>query len=1358
MKKNIFFAISLLITSITFAQTTLNEGFETWPADGWEIFLEGSTTRGWRQDFENISHTGDHSANSNIANDQMDNWLVSRAIDVISSNYELKYWEISDSNGIEFYDKSSVHISAGSANPADGNYVEVYEANTLNTVNWEERTIDLSAYDGETIYVAFRHEGTYHEWFVDDVTVGPSSFSDAALLEFNSPIGVSETPANNPVIVQLQNYGSTVINDFTISWEVNSVAQISYVGSALNLLPGQSTAVNIGNYDFEIEGTYEIAAQVDLTGDFDASNNQINTIYEISSFKDGAIVAVCPGSMLPSPVTTEVTVDVKNLGVNTLEATEIMWSINGINQTPFTTSNLNLISGETTTVVLGQYAFTTGLNDLVITLNVLGDINATNDQYEEIVAVDTFWESFEGLSFPPEGWSINFGVRDDINFDDPVDGNYYYASQPGDGFFGVVNDTIYTPLLDITNGDRFTFYLKTSPPQPADHTLVWKNGVTGEVSFIANIDNTAGLNTWEMRDIDISEAAGVNYIGIVSTSSSNGLSKFDLFTSDAKLHQFDNDLKVVNGDMYFIAKQNISEGFTCTIKNSGQMPVAGSEYTVKLMEAPDTELASVSGVDLATLQKTTITINHTFTALSEKRLYFKIEYADDENLVNNTFREANVSVVPNTVEINAIGDFDDPIFTPFTPGGSSQTLGEDDLGEAMYYSNEFNSLGYAYGVAYKYNNLLDADRVTNYPLKVWVTQTSLENLEDGWTPNEELVLVFDGVIEIVPGDNRDLYIPFDEPFLLNGVENVVIRTYQYDPEWPPSILRFLGEYETRGGVRTIGAQEVFDLDPDNPPTGFFQTQNFNHVQFVVDPITASSTVSGVVYDNDTNNPIVGATITLEGSAATTITDISGNYTLPALPYANYNMTASAEGYLDGVLEVEFNAETQTQDFYLNPLPELVVSGNVYGSNAPATPLELVDVTISKDGVVIESTSTDINGAFTFPLIYGGSDYELTVFMYGYDEEVIPFSAIDANIDFGDIILNEEFISPFDVQVDGDSGPTVTWKSPKLSSKVKLQHDLNEESNGYANEPNEDVWLGNYYLITDLTTITSVEIITSIYEGAEDIVTIDIIDLNTNEILATSEPFLILQDAKQVVDIPNIVVSDNIIAAIHWQDNAETTNFLSVDYSDANIFDGAVIRYPGELPNLLSSIIGVPSSFLLRVNTLDDDMPITNNETVTYNVYRGLAIEFPDTSNWTLLNSSPVADLDLIDADRTGIDPDVFYRYAVETIYTNGESDVTFSNEIIGGLLSTTDYQFLTSDVQIYPNPADEFINIKLGNNAQTNKPIEIFDALGKQVLSIDVSMIQNGLITKNINALQSGLYFVKVHIDNTIVTKKIIVK
>ncbi len=38
-----------------------------------------------------------------------------------------------------------------------------------------------------------------------------------------------------------------------------------YNGSGLNLQPGQSTTVTIGNYDFDSEGAYEITAQVNLS-------------------------------------------------------------------------------------------------------------------------------------------------------------------------------------------------------------------------------------------------------------------------------------------------------------------------------------------------------------------------------------------------------------------------------------------------------------------------------------------------------------------------------------------------------------------------------------------------------------------------------------------------------------------------------------------------------------------------------------------------------------------------------------------------------------------------------------------------------------------------------------------------------------------------------------------------------------------------------------------------------------------------------------------------------------------------------------------------------------------------------------
>lgn len=1360
MKRILLIVVSFLMIQTIHSQTTLNEGFETWLPSGWQTKELGIGTRGWRDTFDTTTHTGTGSAHSNIDNDALDNWLISPPLNVVNDIYQLKYWEISKDIG--YHNRTTVLVSAGSDDPTSGDFSILYKADALNIDVWEERTIDLSAYVGQTIYVAFRYEGTYHKWYIDDVSVSPSSFVDGALTEIVNPKGVSENPVIAPVNVRIKNLGTTIINDFNINWEVNNVAQTPYSQTGLNLLPGQSTSVAIGTFNFASQGAYTIQSELILLNDFDDSNNQVQGNYEVSSFKDGAIIGITPEGMVPVTGNLDVKAIVSNLGNNTIDDVEILWAVDGVNQTPFLATGLNMAPGVTKTLSIGQYVFTSGLYNISATLNILGEIDDTNNQYESSLAVDTFHESFEGNVFPPAGWSINFGIKDGVNFDTPFDGSYYYVSSSDNNYFGIVTDTIYTPLLDIKNGDRFRFYIKTSPPTPQNISLVWKNGATGEVNSIQTISNNSGMNNWELRDLDISAAAGTNYIGIVATSSGFGETKYDLFTSDAKVHVFNQDLEILNGDMYFLAKEDVSESFECKIKNKGNLSVSGSNYTVKLMEAPDVELASVNGVNLNSWEETTVSINHTFTDISEKRLFFKIAYSADEDQSNNTFREANVSVVPNTVEISAIGTPDLRSYFPFTPNGNTDSLGEDDVSQMLYYNNEFNSPGYVHGIAYKYDNFLEADKVVHYPLKVWISQTTETNLDGGWLPNEQLILVFDGIVEILPGNNRDLYIPFDEPILINGIENVVVKCYQYDPEWPPSIFRFLTNNLGSGPTRTIWLQDVYDLDPENLPTYFGSGPNISFSRFVIDPSTSTSLLSGVVYNNETNLPLANATISLPGSSISVQTDANGNYSFPALPYGNYQLNTSLDGYLDDSIDVVLNTASKTQDIYLYPRIELEVTGTVFGSDNIALPLELVDISIFKDGVLFESVNTNVDGEFIFPLVFGGFDYTVNVFMYGYYNKTINISATTMNIDLGDIVLDQEFISAFDVTVETETEPTVNWKSPKQSAQVKLQKDLNNNSFSYTNSPNENVWLGNFFVITGMTTLTSVEIKTDVYELATDYVTIDIFDLASGEVLATSEPFLIYKDSLMTVDIPNIVVNKTITAMVHWENNPATTNALVVDWSDPNISNSAMIKYPDTNPMLMSVFLGSGApkqSFILRVNTLDDGNPITSTETVSYNVYRGLASDFPNASKWEKLNKLPVSDLSFIDLKTSIINPNEYYRYAIETVYADGLAEVTYSNSIGGdNLLEVADYLSLSSEIHVYPVPTSDRINIKLGSSIQLSKPIKVFNIIGKEILNIAPSEIQNGYISKSVNALQSGIYLLRFEIDNVIINKKFVVK
>jgi hypothetical protein len=84
------------------------------------------------------------------------------------------------------------------------------------------------------------------------------------------------------------------------------------------------------------------------------------------------------------------------------------------------------------------------------------------------------------------------------------------------------------------------------------------------------------------------------------------------------------------------------------------------------------------------------------------------------------------------------------------------------------------------------------------------------------------------------------------------------------------------------------------------------------------------------------------------------------------------------------------------------------------------------------------------------------------------------------------------------------------------------------------------------------------------------------------------------------------------------------------------------------------------------------------------------------------------------------------------------------------VLSTNEFNI--SDFKVYPNPANDFINIQL-NNIEVSG-IAIYNILGKEVLS------QNRLIDNRVDVsnLDGGIYFMKINSQEKTVTKKIIIE
>lgn len=96
---------------------------------------------------------------------------------------------------------------------------------------------------------------------------------------------------------------------------------------------------------------------------------------------------------------------------------------------------------------------------------------------------------------------------------------------------------------------------------------------------------------------------------------------------------------------------------------------------------------------------------------------------------------------------------------------------------------------------------------------------------------------------------------------------------------------------------------------------------------------------------------------------------------------------------------------------------------------------------------------------------------------------------------------------------------------------------------------------------------------------------------------------------------------------------------------------------------------------------------------------------------------------------------------------------TFNTEFVTALGIDTNQ---ISDFVIYPNPAHDFVQIKLQNNENIER-INITDLLGKVVKSI--SAIEENLTTISTSDLTTGIYLIEVTSENNIkMSKKLIIK
>ncbi|NDC28817.1 MAG: T9SS C-terminal target domain-containing protein, partial [Crocinitomicaceae bacterium] len=91
------------------------------------------------------------------------------------------------------------------------------------------------------------------------------------------------------------------------------------------------------------------------------------------------------------------------------------------------------------------------------------------------------------------------------------------------------------------------------------------------------------------------------------------------------------------------------------------------------------------------------------------------------------------------------------------------------------------------------------------------------------------------------------------------------------------------------------------------------------------------------------------------------------------------------------------------------------------------------------------------------------------------------------------------------------------------------------------------------------------------------------------------------------------------------------------------------------------------------------------------------------------------------------------------------------------LSTTIDEEILGEEtIFVYPNPANEFINVEFSGLSDENMSIEITDVFGK-VVQKEISKNENQMFNLNVSSLAAGYYVLKISSGNSVIQKKIII-
>ena len=247
----------------------------TFPPTKWKVVNKDGGTNLWIRSTTKFN-TSPASAGSSWESStlQNDDWLITPKLSVVTGD-SLTFWQ-------SIYSASfpeDLYVRVGTTNdPNTGTWTDLAYIND-NTTTWKYRAYDLSAYNGQNIYIAFVNR-SFDAWtiFVDDVT-GPIVYIPANDVGTTSvDVASSLMPGAVAPKATVQNFGSAT-NSFNVTMTITGGYTSTQAVSSL--APGASQQVTFANWNPAL-GNYSVKVYTQLVGDEDASNDTLTKNVSVS--------------------------------------------------------------------------------------------------------------------------------------------------------------------------------------------------------------------------------------------------------------------------------------------------------------------------------------------------------------------------------------------------------------------------------------------------------------------------------------------------------------------------------------------------------------------------------------------------------------------------------------------------------------------------------------------------------------------------------------------------------------------------------------------------------------------------------------------------------------------------------------------------------------------------------------------------------------------------------------------------------------------------------------------------------------------------------------------------------------------